>query len=637
MIFKKQFFLFLVLISSINYADTITVHNNTCRDLFIAVYKQPMHVPFFQKSEAIKYDAINKVKAKESIEVDRSAWQFGYFRYLTFTEDDSQLADILTSEQLEKLHAKDICSIQGTVFYIGDSEGDFFAYNYAEWNLVHIPLETAEQALLSMIPALHNNPYKEKVAYVRYGNELCNAEQQFRAIRRNKVKEKMQLLLNREIDTVKVPTIAILSSGGGYRALLYTMGALCAAADSGILDCSTYLLGLSGSTWAIGSWISSGRSPRVYHNWLIDNLCLAINDFDQSDLTLAGQIILTKYFSGQPIGFIECYGAFLANDLFEMFSVERDRVYLSDQKKYTDFGSLPLPIYTAISAETTATENCWYEFTPYEVGASWLGIYTPTWAFGRKFKNGGSITYDPEQSLCTLMATFGLAVGVTIAEMLKETNIEQKISLPLLKNLLNKIIANFGDNRPISAQFHNFTKGIAQSPYAALSDIQLVDAGLNFNIPYPPVSGQRPDRLMDIIIILDSSAGAVGSELKSAEAFARQRGLKFPYIDYSVIQQHAVSLFFDPNDSQAPAVIYIPRVVDEALLSVHKDDPAFKDFYPLLHGFDIEKCIEKEACNTFNFFYSKQEARQLTALGEFNFKCAQEAILLAINAKMNQK
>ena len=47
----------------------------------------------------------------------------------------------------------------------------------------------------------------------------------------------------------QVPKIAILGSGGGFRAMVSLSGVFCALKDMGLLDCAMYTAGLSGSTW----------------------------------------------------------------------------------------------------------------------------------------------------------------------------------------------------------------------------------------------------------------------------------------------------------------------------------------------------------------------------------------------------
>lgn len=53
---------------------------------------------------------------------------------------------------------------------------------------------------------------------------------------------------------LQVPVIAIAGSGGGFRAMVGFAGVMKALFESGVLDCATYVAGLSGSTWSVFSW-----------------------------------------------------------------------------------------------------------------------------------------------------------------------------------------------------------------------------------------------------------------------------------------------------------------------------------------------------------------------------------------------
>lgn len=59
-----------------------------------------------------------------------------------------------------------------------------------------------------------------------------------------------------EIDERDVPIIALAGSGGGLRAMCNTAGALSAFEESQILDCVTYVAGISGSCWSLGALYS---------------------------------------------------------------------------------------------------------------------------------------------------------------------------------------------------------------------------------------------------------------------------------------------------------------------------------------------------------------------------------------------
>ena len=49
----------------------------------------------------------------------------------------------------------------------------------------------------------------------------------------------------------ETPSIAIMGSGGGYRAMVGYSGAIRALKEMGVFDCATYTVGLSGSTWLV--------------------------------------------------------------------------------------------------------------------------------------------------------------------------------------------------------------------------------------------------------------------------------------------------------------------------------------------------------------------------------------------------
>lgn len=619
---------FLFAVSTLSCADSIMVHNKTFRDLYVGIYYRFPKIPFIDQKPGQLATSIQCIDAQAFVVIERPDRWYGADRQLVFVEDKSLLKDTLWPEQLDALHATFVGTLQGSSFYIAtDNEGEHYGYTALQWNAFQKPLYYAQEKMLNLLPAVSKNPYKNKIAYVRQGNELCEGELEYLKNRTLTIKNVLEK--NNYSPKEKIPTISIVCSGGGYRAMLYCVGALKGLQRSGILDLTTYLVGLSGSTWAIGTWLSSGLSLNAFHDWLVDNIGYQLNDLDDEDFTLMGEVVLTKYCVGQPVGFVDLYGSFIANDLFDSFSNDKNMVHLSDQASKVTSGQLPLPIYTAISGQDSNAEQLWYEFTPYEVGASWLHAYVPTWAFGRRFKNGASVTNSPEQPLGTLLGTFGLAIGITVERMFSEANISEKMSSALLKTIIKKILSHYGDERPISAEYSNMVFGMADRIFNDQKIIHLVDAGINCNLPYVPVSGIRPDRKADILIFIDASAGNVGDELKKVEAYAAQHNLPFPRIDYAQINKHAVSIFKSDNQ-QAPIVIYVPRIVDEYKLAIHQAD--LPELYTCLHNFDIEKCIADESCNTFNFSYTQEQARKLTALGEFNALMCKDVVLNSMSS-----
>ena len=65
--------------------------------------------------------------------------------------------------------------------------------------------------------------------------------------------------------SLKVPVIGIMGSGGGFRAACGLSGVMIALEESGIFDCSTYLTGLSGSSW----YVDKSLVQTVLDNWAV--------------------------------------------------------------------------------------------------------------------------------------------------------------------------------------------------------------------------------------------------------------------------------------------------------------------------------------------------------------------------------
>lgn len=516
-------------------------------------------------------------------------------------------------------------------------DGVFSGYTGIGWNYMQKFIENTKQNFITTLPAITENPYKNTPATVRQGNELAEGEKAYLAARTPKVRTALEKFLNTSMINKKTPTVALVCSGGGYRAMLYAAGALVGAQEIGLLDTASYMVGLSGSSWAISGWLLSGKPLKEYNDWLVDNIHFGLKNITFSDLKLMSDHLLVRYFSDDPLDIVDVYGALLANELFALHGNKKQRQTLSSQKEVIRAGTVPFPIYAAISAQSPESENLWYEFSPYEVGAAWMGngMYVPSWAFGRKFNQGTSTNFAPEQNFGVLMATFGLVPGATINRLFAEIDLKNKMPFSITKNIIDRILKDYGHKRLTTSNFNNFSSGMPESPYADQPIIKLIDAGINFNLPYPAVSGQRKERTADIIIFIEASADSLERELKDAQGYARRHNLKFPPIQYENIKKRAVSIFKDEQDPQTPVVIYLPRISEQSLIEGYKNIPGFESLCATLCNFDVEQCINSGVCSTLNFNYPAREARAMSALGEFNVRSAKEAIIEAIRSKVN--
>lgn len=486
--------------------------------------------------------------------------------------------------------------------------------------------------------AVKLNPYQNTVAQVRIGNELNTQERAYLAKRKPKVKSALEKMLGRSLNDSQVPTIALVASGGGYRAMLGTIGSLLAAEKIGILDATTYISALSGGTWALASWISTGMSLDKFKSYIMNNIVTDIHVASVLEARKIADMLSVKLLFNEPITIVDIYGGLLANRLLSHFGNDCQRVYLSQQTERVENADIPYPIYTSIDArEAVAREPHWFEYTPHEIGTPSFGVYVPTWGFGRTFDQGKSTNFAPEQSLGFMMGTFGSAFGVHFGRAWEE--VTAKIPSVIIKPFIEEklIDPNFGKRVSTSwAVVFNFMYGLANQELTARETIKFVDAGVDFNLPYPPVSGERPERKADIMFFLDFSGGSLIYSLKKTEEYARRKGLKFPTIDYSQVEQKSMSIFRDPTDPSVPVVIYLPRVSEKGLWDKYKSNPQFSH-YSSIADFDFTAETNGGFADTPQFQYSRRQSEKLIDQMEFNMLVNRDKIIEVINSVIDRK
>jgi len=641
----------LVFVPALRADDTIIVNNTLPHSIWAAIYTQ--------KGDAKRTTGPVLIPANSNAEMTRPSMSFGVDRELAFDFVADSLQPTIPYQTFKEIPRMNIGYKHGLWktkpnFYISQKDGRTKGYGAFEWNVwkpvkvqvgVYEVPDKVQRALQNTLPSMKNNPYKDTVATVRQGNELCPQERAYLAARAPKAKASLEKFLGRSLNGKYVPKVAIVGSGGGYRAMLCTTGSLVGAQKIGLLDATTYISALSGSTWALGGWLSHNETIEEFKFSLIPKLIARraagglpgiVKNITPRESNLIAQALLTKMAFTQPLTLVDLYGAFLANALFSDFDEQRQLVYLSKQSERIQSGDLPFPIYTAVRGESAAGSD-WYEFTPYEVGAPWMGsgMYVPTWAYGRKFVDGKSVDFAPEQSIGYLMGTWGSAFAARFDQMYEQASggIQNVIAKTGVDFLVTNLFYDLGRKRITKswAEVFNFGVGLRNSPLRERKYLKLVDAGATpgFNLPYPAVSGERPERQVDVIILLDSSADGLSGQVKQVEQYARSKNLKFPAINYEGIDKRAISVFRNESDPSAPVVIYMPRIKDIAVWNQHK--AAFVEFVEMLEGFDVEKCIAKEFCSTFNFEYEPNESSQLSALTEFNMRANAQVIRDAIN------
>lgn len=428
-------------------------------------------------------------------------------------------------------------------------------------------------------PLVH--PEIRYAAKVRVSSDICDEEKIFLERRRRIARVALARYLGLDEESVHpddVPTIAMCGSGGGLRALIAGTGSILATEEDGLFDCVTYTSGVSGSCWLHALNLTSFNKGSLQN--LLQHLKArasthiayppvafqSLISMPTNKYLLSGLVEKLKGDSNADFGLVDVYGVLLAARYLvpkgDLGVCDKD-FKLSNQRQYIQYGQLPMPIYTAVRheipdltpaetdagifgverAKEKATKDPWfqwYEITPYEFFCEEFGAGIPTWALGRRFKNGEDVPPEhgfhlPEIRLPLLMGIFGSAFCATLSHYYREIR-------PLVQGLagfgaVDDLISTRDDDlskvHPFDpAKIPNFAHGMhgrldKTTPNSIYDDeyIQLMDAGMSNNLPIYPLL--RPGRDVDVLLAFDASADIkTDNWLSVADGYARQRGIK---------------------------------------------------------------------------------------------------------------
>jgi hypothetical protein len=516
-------------------------------------------------------------------------------------------------------------------------------YSMEERNLITQLEEKIENVAHNIAHHLHghhpavNIPHLHETAYATYHPGISQGEKTSVTNRTPIVKAALEKFLNRSLTDQQVPKIAFVCSGGGYRAMFCTTGSLAGAAKIGLLDAVTYISALSGSTWAVAPWITTGIPIKKFKTYIKE--CAAKSFFDLTDHeeSLIKNDNNIKIAHHQPRTLVDPYGALLANRLLEILGDQRHLTYLSDQAAKMEQGLYPYAIYTAIDGrESVVTGQTSYEFTAHTIGDRTNNILIPTWSYGNKFDKGQATITAPEKNLAYIMGTCGSAFAANVHEILKNL-FKDKELLADLEKITEKIS---GDRLlPFYAKVLNYMHGMNNLKDTTLSKRELlkfVDAGLELNDPYVPFSGICPERTVELLIFLDASAGEhVGSELKKVANYAAKHNFPFPSIANDNLGKETMSVFKDEHNANVPTVIYMPRISNQALWEQHKSNPEYSGYN--LTGFNLDYETNHGFAKTQHFQYTPEHSTLVMNQTEFNMRTSEDEIKKTINWVIDNK
>jgi phospholipase A2 len=518
------------------------------------------------------------------------------------------------------------------------------------------------------------------IASVRFSSALCQEEQDFLAKRKAHVKKSLENIFGIPLKDSQIPRIAVCSSGGGCRAAFATLGwiegmtlpqkkknyieviasaimlkplwsyllqiidtwfspaSTLSSQDTlsenlpiSLIDTTTYFSSLSGSTWAYAGLLHSRKSATKYLETITEQLTKPL--LQNIDVEEIAYEMLKKYSFEQPLSIIDIFGGILARKfLNNLGTTNESNIRIDSYKTLADSAQIPFPIHSAVIANQDNYE--WIEFTPYEVGSTHLNSFVPTWAFGRKFYAGHSIDFAPPQSLGFAMGIWGSAMSINAKEFFSLIVEPQlgSISTAYLQSQfgaiasqaqqhfnsiytdITKAPSSLFTQRISPAKVFNWAYGNTNATCHNEKTLTIIDAGIDFSLPVPPIL--RPERPVDIIIILDASGGTLQDDVLKLQKYASLNRLPLPTINTAKLTEPC-SVHQDHTDPYAPIVIYIPYIKNS--------------FYN--NSFDPQTA---SFTSMFNFEFTKPQIELMTGLARASMQEAQKTILKVIKEWIDQ-
>lgn len=484
-------------------------------------------------------------------------------------------------------------------------------------------------------------PHKDENSKVEFGVKIFDEEKEFINKRKELVHKSLEKFLSRKIDPDTTPTIALVFTGGGYRAMVETIGYLRGADQIGLLDCTQYMTGLSGSTWALSAWVSSDKDINSFSKFIRNKINDPSNHIMTKESNLSYSLVeaLKNNFDYWPSGIISYFGASLANALLQGSTDDKQQITLSSLAKNLESQKYPLPIFTAINPISNLR---WFEFSPYQVGTHQDGgIWIKTPFISRIFENGITKNSAPEYPLSYLMGIWGSAIAISPSEAFSRAPVSVKNAAGLLVPI-GSGISKIGEyvtpsfiripesvkqyipsvqSRFAAAQIPNFFYKLNNTPNNQDPLLVMVDGGHDYvNDMYTHNFASVPVlwRKVDVVIMCDANKNepSGATHLRAAEIRARSLGLDFPQIDFENIDQKS-SVLFNQHDG-SPIVVYMAGKRNDAFLK----------------GFDPAK---ETFTNTTNFGYELKNFDKLSGLTQYIMALSKPIIINAINQAIDRK
>ncbi|KAJ6667273.1 hypothetical protein lerEdw1_017251, partial [Lerista edwardsae] len=526
---------------------------------------------------------------------------------------------------------------------------------------------------------------------VRLGYGLCPQEQEFLFKRKRRVAWalKQALGLNYDLQDHEIPVVAVMTTGGGTRSFTTGYGTLRGLQKLGLLDCVTYLSGLSGTSWTMAHLYRDALWSQKSLDEQIEDAKKQVTKskmgiFSVDRVRYYKQQLNQRRQEGHKTTFIDLWGLiieYLLND-------GKDNSKLSEQRAALVEGQNPLPIYVTLNVKDKhSTEDFkeWVEFTPYEVGFLKYGTFVQPENFGSKFFMGRVVEKIPESRIIYLHGMWSSIFSLNLVYIWNRINnseefwhrwtrdkivdLDEDPTLPtrpyeLRSHMfvpagnLSKALRGVLTDRLSVAQCHNFLNGLQlHNNYlehegfkrwkaTVLDDrpnqltehdqyMGLVDAGFFINTSCPALS--RPERKVDIILHMSYNAGSQSLPLERTSKYYAEQNIPFPNIYLSEEEKKNLKecYFFDQNGTPGcPMVVFFPLVCNTFR---HYKAPGVKRCEAEIPAGDVDISSCFTPYSTYCLTYSEENFDKLLNLSEYNILNNQHVLMHALRTAIQRK
>ncbi|KAM3853925.1 cytosolic phospholipase A2 epsilon-like [Vipera latastei] len=525
---------------------------------------------------------------------------------------------------------------------------------------------------------------------VRLGFDLCPEEEAFLK-KRKKVTAaafKKILQLEDDLEEDEVPVVAIMTTGGGIRALTAMYAHLLTLQKLSVLDCVSYLTGLSGTTWTMSclyedpNWSQNDleKPLRDLQNQVTKNKFVA--SFAPEKLKYYAKELWQRYQEGYSVSFTDLWGLIIE----ALLRNEENPHKLSDQQQALSDGQNPLPIYLCLNVKEKLSNRGfreWLEFTPYEIGFQKYGAYIRPEHFGSKFFMGRLMEKIPESRICFLEGIWSSVFSVNIMDGWYQvttsedfwqiwtrdriTDLEElsgrpeKYKLPVRVQCppgsLASVLQDVVMWRPAVSLIPNFLRGCPmhnkylESGFANWKDcdldsfpnqltgaeehLYLVDNAFALDTSYPPLT--RPERKVDVFIHLNYSSSSQLLPLQMASNYFSEQGIPFPRIIPQEQDGKDVKecyLLGEQEGPNTPLVLLYPLVCNTFR---NYKEPGVKRSPEEMNDGDIDVTSTFGPYNINALTYSEEDFEKLVKLSQYNIQNNKNTLIDALRLAVERK